>query len=451
MPNNWTRLWKTPVPALRRATRAYLARRESWRGAGIALVIGALTAVAAAAIDARRQASPALSEQNITTAEVPWAGIAGPQRTIACPGGAVDVPPGTNIQRVVDTHPDRTTFCLKAGVHTITAAITPKGGNTFVGEYSAVLDGKGWKTTDPTQGAFRAHNQDIDDVTIRNLVIRNMPQKGIHAFRDFADRWTIEYNEIASNQTGLSYPNHSVVRNNYIHHNVQNPSADDPGKRGGGYGGYRSTDTILDTNEIAYNGPEQKVMDSVNVTFRNNFVHHNVGDGIWYDGGNPGAVIENNRVEDNQRNGIFYEASSSGVIRDNTVRRSGDTAVFISASQKVEIYNNQLESNVRGIIYFIDCALTGPDRALDLTNASARDNTIRVGSQRGAIANGFTYARGCSSAQLTAYLNGSKNLTFSRNTYYVPLPTGSYWLWNGSMPWSEWRSLGQDIDGAIAR
>jgi parallel beta-helix repeat protein len=368
-----------------------------------------------------------------------------------CPGGAVDVSPGTNIQRAVDAHADRTTFCLKAGVHTITSAITPRSGNTFVGEYGAVLDGMGWKTTDQTQGAFRAHNQDIDDVTIRNLVIRNMPQKGIHAFRDFSDRWTIEYNEISSSQTGLTFPSHSFVRNNYIHHNVENPSASDPAERGGGYSGYRATDTILDTNEIAYNGPEQKVMDSVNVTFRNNFVHHNVGDGIWYDGGNPGAVVENNRVEDNHRNGIFYEASSAGVIRDNTVRRSGDTAVFISASQNVEIQNNQLESNVRGIIYFIDCALIGPDRSLDLTNTSARDNTIRVGAQRGAIANGFTYARGCTSTQLTAYLNGSKNLTFSRNTYYVPLPTGSYWIWNGSMPWSEWRSLGQDMDGAIAR
>jgi parallel beta-helix repeat protein len=435
------------VASLRRA-RAYLAQ---WRGPGIALVIATLTAAAVAAIDLTRQVSPALAGGTVTTREAFWASTAGPQRTIACPTGAVDVSPGTNIQNVVDAHPERTTFCLKVGVHPITTAITPKGGSTFVGEYGAVLDGTGWKTTDQTQGAFRAHNQDIDDVTIRNLVIRNMPQKGIHAFRDFSDRWTIEYNEIASSQTGLTFPSHSFVRNNYIHHNVDNPSASAPADRGGGYSGYRATDTIVDTNEIAYNGPEQKVMDSVNVTFRNNFVHHNVGDGIWYDGGNPGALIEHNRVEDNQRNGIFYEASSGSVIRNNTVRRSGDTAVFISASQNVEIDNNQLESNARGIIYFIDCAVTGLGRSLDLTNNSARDNTIRVGAQRGAIANGFAYTRHCSSTQLAAYLNGSKNLTFSRNTYYVPVPTGSYWIWDGSVAWSQWRSLGQDMDGAIAR
>jgi len=418
--------------------------------AGIALIITALTAVAAVTIAATHQASSSQQAPNVTTTDIPWDGVVGPQHSIACPVGAINLSPGVDIQRVVDAHPDRTTFCLRAGVHAITSAITPKSGNTFVGEYGAILDGSGWKTTDATQGAFRAHNQDIDDVTIRNLVIRNMPQKGIHAFRDSADRWTIEYNEIASNRTGVSFPNHSFVRHNNIHHNVGNPTASDPGGRGGGYDGYRSADTILDTNEIAYNGPEQKVMDSKNVTFRSNFVHHNVGDGIWYDGGNPGAVIERNRVDDNRRNGIFYEASTDGVIRDNTVRRSGDTGVFISASQNVEIHHNQLDANVRGIIYFIDCGVMSPDRALDLTNSSAHDNTIRVGSQRGAIANGFTYTSSCHATQLAAYLNGSKRLTFSHNTYYVPLAGGSYWMWDGSKPWSQWRSLGHDKDGVLA-
>ena len=138
-----------------------------------------------------------------------------------------------------------------------------------------------------------------------------------------------------------------------------NPSSSNPAERGGGYGGYFSGYTTFDTNEIAYNGWEQKVMDSVNVTFRNNFVHHNLGDGIWYDGGNPNALVEGNRVEDNGRNGIFYEASNGLVIRNNTVRRSGDTGVFISTSQNAEIYNNTLENNFRSITYFVNCGATG--------------------------------------------------------------------------------------------
>ena len=144
----------------------------------------------------------------------------GPQPTIACPAGAVDIWPGVTVQNVVNSYGPNTTFCLRAGTHTLRAAITPKTGDTFVGEYGAILDGTGWSTTDPNQGAFRAHNQDIDYVTIRNLVIRNMPQKGIHAFYWMSDYWTIEYTEIAFNKNGLQFPNHSVIRNNYIHHNV---------------------------------------------------------------------------------------------------------------------------------------------------------------------------------------------------------------------------------------
>ena len=88
--------------------------------------------------------------------------------------------------------------------------------------------------------------------------------------------------------------------------------------------------------------------ESANVTFRNNFVHHNVGDGIWYDSDNTGALIEGNRVEDNGRNGIFYEISSDGIIRNNTVRRSGETGVFISTSKNVQMYNNTLEAQFPG-------------------------------------------------------------------------------------------------------
>ena len=198
-------------------------------------------------------------------------------------------------------------------------------------------------------------------MTIRNLVIRNMPQKGIHAFYWMSpDCWTIEYNEIAFNHSGILFPNHSIIRNNYIHHNVgSNPSSSNPAERGGATAGTTPVTRHSTRNEIAYNGWEQKVMDSVNVTFRNNFVHHNLGDGIWYDGGNPNALVEGNRVEDNGRNGIFYEASNGLVVRNNTLRRSGDTGVFISTSQNAEIYNNTLENNFRSITYFVNCGATG--------------------------------------------------------------------------------------------
>ncbi len=334
-------------------------------------------------------------------------------------------------------------------MHQLTSSIRPKTGNVFVGEYGAILDGTGWTTADDTQAAFRAHNEDIDYVTIRNLVIRNMPQRGIQAFYQMSDHWTIEYNEIAFNKYGLEFGTDFTIRNNYVHHNVGNPSSPTPAERGGGYVAQYAHQTTLGSNEIAYNGPEQKVVESANVTFRNNFVHHNLGDGIWYDSNNTGALVEGNRVEENGRNGIVYEISNGATIRNNTLRRNGGDAVLISVSQSAQIYNNSLEANFGSIQYFLNCAslLEGHD----LKNNAAYNNTVVVGTQSDAYANGFS-STACTAAQLGPYLNGSKNLTFSGDTYRVPSRSSDrYFLWGGPKYWNEWRTLGHDVDGSLVQ
>ena len=311
----------------------------------------------------------------------------GQQPGITCPGG-VDVFPGASIQAAINNNPGNTTFCIRAGIHAVRSAITPKSGNVFVGEYGAVLDGSGWATSDVNQGAFRAHNEDINDVTIRNLVIRNMPQKGIHAFKDYADRWTIENNEITGTLVGVAAPNYSLVRNNYIHHNTD-----------GGYFGYRIVGTTFEGNEFSYNG-RHKVVATSNVTFRNNFVHHNIVDGIWYDADNTNGLVEGNRVEDNGREGIFYEISQVATIRNNTVRRNVSSGIFVSTSKNVEAYGNTVENNLIGIQFFVNCGLVGQGTiSYDLANNTAYDNTVRVGTASGSYGSGFVYLSSCTSAQ----------------------------------------------------
>ena len=127
-------------------------------------------------------------------------------------------------------------------------------------------------------------------------------------------------------------------------------------------------------------------------------------------------------MEDNGRNGISFEASIGAIIRNNTVRRSAGDAVFISMSQNTQIYNNTLEANFRGINYFLYCGALSLGE--DVKNNAAYDNTVVVGTQSGAFASAFTYTA-CTATQLAPYMNGSKNLTFSRNTYSVP---SAHWL-----------------------
>src|SRR5687768_12290583 len=62
----------------------------------------------------------------------------GPQSTITCPAGAVNIFPGSSINAAVDANVGATTFCLMAGTHNLDRSIIPKTGNTFVGEFGAI-------------------------------------------------------------------------------------------------------------------------------------------------------------------------------------------------------------------------------------------------------------------------------------------------------------------------
>jgi hypothetical protein len=402
----------------------------------------------------------------------PSSGGVGPQSTITCPSsGVVNILPGTNnIQAMVDANGPGTTFCLKVGTFHLTSSVTPKPGDTFIGEFGTILDGTGWTTTDDSQAAFRVYddpndpndpNTPVDNVTIRNLVIRNMPQYGIHGSHTrSANNWTITNNEIATNKFGVMFTSNSHVSNNYIHHNVGDPSSPTPGLRGGAYVGQYADNTILDSNEIAYNGPEQKVGLSVNVTFSNNFVHHNLGDGIWYDLNNNtnaaplAAIIVGNRVEDNAHNGVVFEISIGATIANNQFRRNGEDAVLITVSQNAQIYNNVVDSNFGGIEYFLNCGSFS--EGFDLKNNAAHDNVVTMTqtvSDNFGYMNGFSHLAQCTADQLLPYVNGSKNLTFSHNTYHVPsLSYTRYFLWDGWKTWPMWQALtqpGHDSDGSI--
>ena len=345
-----------------------------------------------------------------------------------------------------------TTFCLRTGVHRVTSSIRPKTGNTFVGEYGAILDGSNWTTSDPNAAAFMALNVDIDSVTVRNLAIRHMPQHGITVWYQDSNNWTIENNEIDHNKFGLEFSANTTLRNNYIHHNISNtPNSSNPAERGGGYICQHCDSSLIENNEIAYNGTEQKIAaGSVGVVWRGNFVHHNLADGIWYDTNpNAGALIEGNSVEDNGRDGISFEASIGATVRNNTLRRNADAAVFISMSQNAQIYNNSLEANLGGIEYFLNCDSLASGE--DVKNNAAYDNTIVVGTQRSTYATGFG-STSCTSGQLTPYLNGAKKLTFSHNAYRVPsLAFARYFLWGGWKFWNEWRALGHDVEGSLSQ
>ena len=56
----------------------------------------------------------------VTYSPAPAPSVVGPQSTITCPAGAVDIFPGIDIQGIVNLYTGNTTFCLRAGIHSRT-------------------------------------------------------------------------------------------------------------------------------------------------------------------------------------------------------------------------------------------------------------------------------------------------------------------------------------------
>ncbi len=275
----------------------------------------------------------------------------GPQASITCLVGSVRIVPGQSIQAAVNAAPAGTAFCLATGTHNITTAITPKAGNSFIGEYGAILAGG-----DVASAAFAPA---VNNVTVRNLIVEHFanPVQFGAISAEGRSGWVIANNEARLNfGYGIRIgPGAQVLRNN-VHHNGQL-----------GIGGSGANDVLVEDNEIAYNnqngndpgweagGTKFTVTDRL--TVRKNWSHHNIGPGLWTDINNIHTLYENNVVEDNTQMGIFHEISYDAIIRNNIVRRNGagfstyifGAGILIAASQNVEVYGNTLEGNADGI------------------------------------------------------------------------------------------------------
>lgn len=388
------------------------------------------------------------SYSNVATAVTP---NYGPRSGVTQPAGSIVIPAGSTTasrQTLINANPGAT-FWIRAGLHSANGSNTPSTGQTFVGEFGAIIDGTGWVTTDGTQAVFRAHLQNIDNVTIRNLVIRNCPQRGIHTWHDFSDNWLVENCEITTCYCALSLPNSSTARGCYLHHN----NGDSQGGfiPNGGYIVSLAHDVLFENNDISFNGDIQKVVDQcVNTTFRYNFIHDNLGAGIWHDGDNTGVLIESNLIQDNGQHGIIHEISGSATMRNNRILRNAITGIFLSTSKNVTVTGNYLEDNLQSLNLLANMAAVGGGViGWDLANNTVSGNTVVVGSQSGVLVDVFqTLGVG---ADPTPYTNNSKQNNWSGNTYRVPsaLLGASIWYWQTGKTFAQWQALPQDPSSTL--
>ena len=301
------------------------------------------------------------------------------------PDGAVTVPVGDNTQLMDDaTSQPGTTFWFAPGVHTIGhgrgSQIIPADDQTYVGAPGAVLDGQ-----KVSKYAFTQHAK---NVRIAFLEIRNFGGRGNGANEGVVNHdsgvgWTIEHNDIHDNAgAGAFVSTNGVLRHNCLRNNGQY------GFQGIGPSGETSAlNVVVDHNEVDHNNTDDwekrqpgcgctggaKFWQVVGAKVTNNYVHDNLGVGLWADNDNADFLFEGNWIENNADEAIMYEISYNATIRYNTIKKNtlklgasfvarGDTwpvpTVYISesggearvqGSPVIDIHHNLFEDNWSGV------------------------------------------------------------------------------------------------------
>src|SRR5262249_52886902 len=268
----------------------------------------------------------------------------------APPKGAVVIPAGDDSRTVLAhnwTIRPRTTYWFAPGKHTLGTGQVghsiPAHDDTPIGAAAAILDG---------QHASRyAFTQTARNVTIRYLTIQNFGKPGGNSGQGVVNNgmghgWRIGHVTVRGNAgAGVMVGSGGVLAYSCLKDN---------GEYGFVAGGAHVT---VHRNEIVGNNPDHwetrqarcgrhggaKVRGADGATVTRNYVHGNLGPGLWADTDNRGFNVARNYFADNQGEGFIYEISYNLRLANNTFVRNAlvagpklggfpDSAVYISES-----------------------------------------------------------------------------------------------------------------------
>lgn len=219
-----------------------------------------------------------------------------------------------------------------------------------------IADNPEGKTVEESLARF-AFESFAADVSVKNLIVEKYAspaQMGAVNGRNGAN-WTIESSEIRLNSgAGVTLGSGGRIIRSNIHHNGQ-IGAVIVGRN------VAFTGNLLWANNTSgfdshWEGGGIKIAASESVIIADNYVHHNLGPGLWCDINCRDVTYEGNKVEYNQGAGIFHEISFEAVIRNNHLACNGlkdlgwywGADIQIAASESVNVYNNTVATRDGG-------------------------------------------------------------------------------------------------------
>ena len=306
--------------------------------------------------------------------------------------------------------------------------------------------------------ARQAFTGGADGVRIEGLVIEKFANEGQVAALDSRYNWSVVRDEVRLNH-GTGVGNAAVLRDSFIHDN---------GEMGFSMGWVTATPGnpfLVENNEISannYAGYEPnweagccKFGRIDGVVVRGNYIHDNLGKGLWTDGDNFNVVYENNRIINNQYNGINHELSFNAIIRNNVIEGNGfgvrattpleGAGIILSNSCCTEISGNTIRNNRDGIGLVQSNRPPGPFGPYITHDNQIHGNLISM--RRGGATGMVTYA---SELRPTP---SAPPATFSRNRYLLrchakpfvwTLPNRDHAVLLGP---AGWKAAGNDVAG----
>ena len=168
----------------------------------------------------------------------------------------------------------------------------------------------------------------------------------------------------------------------------------------------RGQRVVIENNEVSYNNTRgfNKWWEAGGMKFvgqgglkdsrvANNRVHHNFGDGIWYDWGNHNNRIERNLVAYNKGFGIHYEACSAALVLDNRVFGNQQRGIYLPHARDSWVAHNLVVANGLDGIVAVDEKRDDPKGQLDLRphNNKVMANVVAWNSGAAVILPGEEY------------------------------------------------------------
>jgi Right handed beta helix region len=266
------------------------------------------------------------------------------------PKGAVVIRAGNNSGTAIAqnwTIQPNTTYWFAPGTHTLGTGpygqIVPANGDTFIGAPGAVLDGRRSNLYAFTQ---KARNVTIRYLTIKNFGVREGSSGQGVVNHDEGSGWHIDHVTVQDSAgAGVMLGPRNVLAFSCLKDNGQY------GFQGGG------SHITVDHNEIVGNNTDNwealqpacgcsggaKFWGVNGAAITGNYVHGNLGPGLWADTNNRGFDVVRNYIAGNQGEGFIYEISYNLRLAHNTFARNAlvagpklegfpDPAVYISES-----------------------------------------------------------------------------------------------------------------------